>query len=349
MANLLSTATSVNNAVKAAQNINVTGNDLQNVGINAAFSAASAIAIGGNPLAAAANSAIGAIPGAPTIASAANSVLGALGSPLAGAIGGLSGTKPKALHTEYASGSANWSKPYGAGTDITFYLMRADGGGGGSGEAAVLGDDPFGIGEVSEKALNSSLSSAADAVVPADVAAGVGLPDGMSSVLNQVASASSIASSVGSLAASVPGLAGPMSGLTEGLSMANGVFSSATAALTNPTASNIASALGSTAAVTDAFGVTSGLSNTIENSVAGSEAFFNETLDNAFNAGGIVEGLAKVPTSEFSTLLASTTKGITSTSAFIAGINDGSLGFTSISSAAEAARTGPQGTPKKKS
>ncbi|NDB65942.1 MAG: hypothetical protein EB168_09800, partial [Euryarchaeota archaeon] len=35
------------------------------------------------------------------------------------------GSKPNALHTEYASGAAEWPKPYGS-QDIVFYLMRAD-------------------------------------------------------------------------------------------------------------------------------------------------------------------------------------------------------------------------------
>ena len=349
MANLLSTAISVNNAVSAAENINVSGDDWTNVGISSALSAATAITAGQNPLQAAANAAIGQIPGASSIASAANSVFDTLGidGPLAGlvgSIGGINGTKPGALHTEFATGSANWTKPYGAGTDITFYLMRAGGGEEATGEAAVLGDDPFGAVGLSENPLNSAI----DGAVPADIAAGVGLPDGMSSALNQVASAATIAGSVAGVAG-VPSLVGPMTGLNEALTMSPDLFTSATAVLTNPTSANIASALGATAVVTDTFGVTSGLSNTIDSSMAASEAFFNETLDNSFNTGGVVEGLAKVPTSEFSTILASTTGGITSTTDFIAGMNSGSLGFTSTSSAAEAERTGPQGTPQKKS
>ena len=39
--------------------------------------------------------------------------------------GGGGGSKPKALHTEYATGSANWEKPYGSDTDIVFYMKRA--------------------------------------------------------------------------------------------------------------------------------------------------------------------------------------------------------------------------------
>ena len=38
---------------------------------------------------------------------------------------GFGGSKPQALHTEHATGSANWVKPYGASTDIVFYMMRA--------------------------------------------------------------------------------------------------------------------------------------------------------------------------------------------------------------------------------
>ena len=42
------------------------------------------------------------------------------------ALGAGSGSKPIALHTEYAENQAEWDKPYAGGTDIKFYLMRAD-------------------------------------------------------------------------------------------------------------------------------------------------------------------------------------------------------------------------------
>ena len=48
------------------------------------------------------------------------------------------GTRPKALHTEYAKTTAEWEKPYGSGTDIIFYLQRADSAGGAAG-----GSDAF--------------------------------------------------------------------------------------------------------------------------------------------------------------------------------------------------------------
>lgn len=49
------------------------------------------------------------------------SISGALG------IGGLGrGSKPVALHTEYAESDADWAKAYPGGADVVFYLMRAD-------------------------------------------------------------------------------------------------------------------------------------------------------------------------------------------------------------------------------
>ena len=52
----------------------------------------------------------------------------------------MSGSKPLALHTEYAKESAEWDKPYGAGTDIVFYLERADLDSGESGELPTSED-----------------------------------------------------------------------------------------------------------------------------------------------------------------------------------------------------------------
>lgn len=53
-----------------------------------------------------------------------------------GQVGMGRGTRPKALHTEYAKTTAEWEKPYGAGTEIVFYLQRADSAGGGGGSSA---------------------------------------------------------------------------------------------------------------------------------------------------------------------------------------------------------------------
>ena len=73
---------------------------------------------------AAINVAGGIAPGAVT-AIASGGFSSGLGSALAfGAFN--AGSKPQALHTEYASGEANWQTPYGASTDIVFYMERAE-------------------------------------------------------------------------------------------------------------------------------------------------------------------------------------------------------------------------------
>ena len=344
MANLLSTATSVANAVTAVNNIDVSGSSLTNAGVNAALSAATAITAGQNPLSAAASSALGSIPGASTIASAASSVFG-------GSIGGLSGTKPQALHTEYAAGGADWAKPYGAGTDIVFYLMRADGGGGGgAGNPTMAGDaggapGSMGSGGTGLGVTGADASGNSGAKVPADVTAGEGFSDGMQSPLNQVASAANLTGVMGTnVGATVPSLVGPLTGLTEGLSTATSSVTSATAALTNSTSAAVFNAVGAASSSTN-------LSNTQVRSIAASESFFNETLSTTFGVvadptSGLV-GLSEPPVSEFSQSMAKMTGGVTSTDAFIKGINNGSFGFTSTSSQAEMSRTSSTGKPRK--
>ena len=55
----------------------------------------------------------------------------------------MAGSKPLALHTEYAKESANNEKPYGGGNDIVFYLQRADQGGEDGGDLPVSEDEMF--------------------------------------------------------------------------------------------------------------------------------------------------------------------------------------------------------------
>jgi hypothetical protein len=59
---------------------------------------------------------------ASSIASTATSLVGGLGFGGGGLAGIGSGSKPKALHTEYAEEDASWTKPYAGGDDIVFYL-----------------------------------------------------------------------------------------------------------------------------------------------------------------------------------------------------------------------------------
>ena len=55
----------------------------------------------------------------------------------------MAGSKPVALHTEYAKESADQDKPYGGGNDIVFYLQRADQGGAEDGGLPTSEDEMF--------------------------------------------------------------------------------------------------------------------------------------------------------------------------------------------------------------
>lgn len=105
--NVGSLAAAGNGAVAALQN--TTGQAATNAGFNAAIALTSGSSLG-------------------TVASGAlSSLTGVSFGPLAGLLGGggLSGTKPVALHTEFAAGPAEMGNTYGE-QDLVFYLLRAD-------------------------------------------------------------------------------------------------------------------------------------------------------------------------------------------------------------------------------
>ncbi len=342
MPNYLNTAQT---AYQVGRNFDVTGQQLQSAGINSGWAAVSALQSGGNVFGAAANAGLSSIPGGTTLVNAASAISSALGGP---SFGGLSGTKPKALHTEYAAGSANWTKPYGAGTDITFYLQRADGGGSSASEtpaAAGTGALPNAVGGSSPSLTGEPTpigGGVQEARVRADVQAGPGLPDNMQSPLNQVAVTSKIFKSVANTSPVNPGLTGPLTGLTPGLFVAPGGSSQALIDLT-PTQTAV-------------FNVTTGaeaFAKRPTRSFPGSEGFFARTLyksfgpDEDFDKLGSVESielcLARAPVAELSAKLAMSTNGIASTSDLIESINYGRTGYSTSGSAAEASRVGPQG------
>jgi len=319
LANYLSTIRDVSNAVKVGQDFDVSGKALSRAGENAGFAALTALASGRDPLSAAAGS-LSSIPGVPTALRAVNSLTGgALG------LGGLTGSKPKALHTEYAKGEANWQKPYGVGTDVVFYLMRADGG--------SEGGSASGFNESSGK-------------VAANVQAGPGLPSNLQSPLNQIAAATKMAG-VDSNNTVSPGLAGPLSGLDQDLSVRLGSTSQA-AALLESSPSLVRNAVRSA----DAF------SNFSPLSIPSSETFFSTTLNNSFNPDAALGALRsaeeialtadRVPVTELSFQLAKATKGVTSTSDLIEGINYGRFAYSTQKARASANRIGPQGLSQRK-
>ena len=286
-------------------------------------------------------------------------------SPAIAALGGVSntlaflglggGSKPKALHTEYAAGDADWSKPYGSNTDIIFYLMRADEGspaasdapaGAGSG---VL-DNASGGGSPSTTGwpTNSGLGGSQPAVTSASVQTGPGIPI-VQSPLNQVGVSTTM--KTGPLSGQDVqnrGLSGPLTGLTPGLKVnAGGVSQTATFAEAQRVAiTNITQAVGSFE------------ENVVNRSLPASEKFFSQTLFKSYNptesfsdvgsVDYIMSAVSRPSFNELSAELAKATGGVSSTADFIEGINYGRFGYSTPASKAQANRLGPQGLSQRK-
>ena len=345
MPNYLNTARA---AYQVGQRIDVTGQQLESAAINAGWAAAGALASGQNPFTAGVNAAIGSVPGGATLANAANQLtggaLGALG------IGGLAGSKPKALHTEYAAGTSNNPAPYRTqNSDVVFYLMRADGGGSsasGAGAGAGTGVLPNPTGgappSLTGYPTSAGLGGVEPARVPANVQAGPGFPDGMQSPLNQIAAAGRIATSVQGVSATTRGLVGPLSGLDPNLVVSPGGTSQALATLT-PTQ----------LAVFNVTGAGKPFSKRPERSLPGSENYFTRTLHNSFNptegfeslgsVESIASALSRPKAADLGAQLAVVSRGIASTVDLIESINYARAGFTTSGGAAQMSRIGPQG------
>lgn len=155
-------------------------------------------------------------------ASTALSYAGGVSNALAFAgLGG--GSKPMALHTEHAGGAANWAKPYGAATDIEFFLLRAD---------AESGDSSGGQGSATGDAGGGDVPAATSATSQTGGSNYTG--SSLQSPMSQLAVGSTAPTS-GS-----PGLVGPMTGLDSvdsvsngGVSQSGATYGSQTAAATN--------------------------------------------------------------------------------------------------------------------
>jgi len=209
-------------------------------------------------------------------------------------VGGFSGQKPQALHTEYAGSEAQGPSPYTEGNDIVFFLLRADqtapAPASPSGQAAATaatsqtGDDFLG------KALQSPLGQ---------LATGVALSYAVP------AATSALSSAIGGSAGQ--NLAGPLTGVafTAGLT-AIGANTQAAATTAGGTTSSVTNATGSgpdavsTAQATSAASLYSGNSqnyfqNVTASSFSGSTATFSTAsspeLSSAFS-GGATSALA---------------------------------------------------------
>ena len=288
----------------------------------------------------------------PSSSAAISAGVGALGALTGlGGLGAGSGTKPKALHTEYASGEANWQKPYGSSTDIVFYIVRADKGAQSStgadsgifksgGSAAFDVGPGLGIAENVGPTGQGFFSSAAQT--------GAGFPTNVQSPLNQVAALStmdklgSITNTVSQFSGVARGLAGPLTGLGVNMETPLGSLSQ--------TFSVLGSTTGSVANITQSVGSlqTPRLSN------ASSAEFFQNVLTQSFVPGApigsgtrtaeeISGAISNGSIADLSTMMSMASGGVTTSKQLIEGINKGTLGFTTQSSGAEAGRLGPTG------
>lgn len=333
MPNYLETAGAV---IQAGRNLNATGGFSAQTAINAGWAAVGALQSGQNPVGAAINSQIARIPGGPTAVSALNSLTGGA---LQSAIGGITGTKPVALHTEYAAGTSNNPTPYRGGQDIVFYLMRADAGApAASGVAAVAATaaeaGPGGF----------TLTDAETPLLGADISAGANLPDGMQSPLNQLASAYNLATEAGAAVGEAvnSGLVGPMSGL------------SATASFLPTGISQSLSSITSTAqAVGEVVSAGTSAVGAVPDSLTGGEQFFSDMINSSFNPGSTLSALGSVSSiassvsnASFSSLasdMSVISGGIASTKSLVEKINHSTAGFTTSATKVLTEKIGPQG------
>jgi len=275
-----------------------------------------------------------------SIAGTASNILGAGG-------GFLTGSRPIPFHSEYTSGAANWEKPYAMGSDVIFYLMRADGGAPASSETPASAGtgvlpSPQGGGLQSFDGKPTRIGGGVQAaILSASIQSGPSLPDDMQSALNQVG----VGFAMNKLTnvPKSPGTAGPLTGLTRGLTTEPGTFSQ-TASLFSSTRESVVNA-------TQA--VRSLESNAVARSIPASERFFTRTLFKSFNPGDtvsllrtpdeIAESISRAPINELCSKLAVACRGVTTTTDFVEGLNFGDFGFSTPSSMAEADRIGPQG------
>jgi hypothetical protein len=272
--------------------------------------------------------------------------------------GSLEGSRPRALHTEYASGEANWQKPYGSNTDIVFYLSRADLGGSGAALSGLSGEDSLGIfapgqsqntlgSEAFSTNLGFNYSEGMEAVGPtfgAAVQTGAGFPTNVQSPLNQIGVRRN-AGALASFTSGAKGLAGPLTGLNIADKVPVGSFSQTFAKISSmPTSvKNLTQYVPSL--------------ESLRLSGPSSEKFFSGVLTNSFipdfgqgegvsavrSASQIQSSISNGSISDLSSMLSLASGGVTTSQQLVEGINKGLIGFTTPGSKAEAERIGPQG------
>ena len=293
---------------------------------NGVGAAVRSIGVGGFPLGA--------------VASVASPFINQLGAPFglqnlvpgfgAGSID--TGTKPSALHTEVSTGgTANWTAPYSSGTDILFYLTRADQM---SGLSQFPTDELSGAGwqNLGDNPLNSVtdpmqlMGGENGAVLPSNAWARVTDTTSLMTPWQQIANGEAV-SDYG--VRPNGGDAGPISNINLSSIFAPGGRANQNASLLNSTRSNVLNAVGAS---------TSGINAPNSRSASRSQNFFQQQLRASFNlrtpfqaadtVGNIIESIQNGKVSDLALYLARGTRGVVNQKQMVQGINNRQFGYT---------------------
>lgn len=264
------------------------------------------------------------------------------------------GTKPIALHSEYAMGDAEWDSAYRG--DVIFYLVRADQG---LDSIDVDEDDTPNIDTSWDgwDSINPSPKSGmgtsggrnaagVSAKSGASVQTGPNAPRGIQTSINQVAAGSIVAETVPKAAAR-KSLAGSMTGMDRNREIPASAKSHASVLR-----QTLNQSIGNITQVVESLS-----SDAIIKSFPASEKFFYETLLKSYDPdislsetrspNEIETMLERGPIADFSVNLAIASGGIRSTRNLIEAINLGDIGYTSDASTTQSERFGPGGKARR--
>ena len=246
--------------------------------------------------------------------------------------GGDVGSKPAALHTEFASGESE-GPAYGT-QDIVFYLQRADMG----------SNDELGGDEITDPYGNEVWDESQGKIVDVGGATGPNADNGqIQSGANQIGMAAGAGRSLG---ADTGGTMGPMSGMDPDDEEDLGAYSQNASYYVDVT-----SAVQNATKTVESLGI-----EQINYSLASSEKMFSGILNRSFSPDAELEGvrdeatildsLSRPPTSDLAFLLARQSGGMIRVKDVVRAINDGSLGSVTPKSRAFQSRIGSTSKPR---
>ena len=260
------------------------------------------------------------------------------------------GSKPLALHTEFASGDANFGgTPYAPNSEIVFYLMRAGGTATAGTQQVSNFNNPYG--QQGRAVYQNNFSSGSPSALPMQAAQqapesaefGSAVQTGPAencvdietqTPLNQVA----VKNTVDKLdqPVSTRAIAGPMTGISFEQVMPVGMATQMAATIQSPVeaAANLTGYKYSAKERTESY--------------AASQALFSDILQRSFNPDfdpaspdRIAGSIARGSLSSLAVRLALATSGVTNTRDLIEAINNGRLGIASPAANLQAKRLGP--------